>query len=240
MPLTTRDDRTHETDWGLPPDPTFRRRGAVVVAAVAVYASVIAVFTGLTVQIGGNPIPGIILISGLGLFDLMTVGSQVLRKVGAQPVAKGAEPRLENLVAGLVEKMGLRAPRLYVFDAAGSNGFVCRRRGPVMGVSRRALVELNRTELEGLIAQCLVRTHSSSLRLAPLACQARLFARALGPLVGPTVDLRAAAVTRYPPALIAVLDKCTPATGRYGPLYFAAEHPSHVPIPDRIAALSDL
>ena len=240
MPLTTRTDRTHETDWGLPPDLTFRRRGAVVVAAVAVYASVIAVFTGITLQIGGNPIPGMILISGLGLFDLMTVGSQVLRKVGAQPVAKGAEPRLENLVAGLVEKMGLRAPRLYLFDAPGPNGFVCRRRGPVIGVSRRALVELNRTELEGLIAQCLVRTHSSSLRLAPLACQARLFARSLGPLVGPTVDVRAAAVTRYPPGLIAVLDKCTPATGRYGPLYFAAEHPSHVPIPDRIAALSDL
>ena len=240
MPPTARTDRTHETDWGLPPDLTLRRRGAVVVVALAVYASVIAVFTGITVQIGGNPIPGIILISGLGLFDLMTVGSQILRKVDARPVADGAEPRLENLAAGLVEKMGIRAPRLYVFDAAGPNGFVCRRRGPVMGVSRRALAELNRTELEGLIAQCLVRTHSSSLRLAPLACQARLFARALGPLVGPTEDVRAAAVTHYPPALVSVLEKCAPATGRYGPLYFAAEHPSHVAIPDRIAALSDL
>lgn len=209
-------------------------------AAVVVYASVIATLTAITVLIGGNPIPGIILITGLGLFDLMTVGSQVLRKVDAKPVADGAEPRLENLVAGLVKKMGVRAPHLYVFDASGPNGFVCRRRGPVIGVSRRALVDLNRTELEGLIAQCLVRTHSSSLRLAPLACQARLFARALGPLVGPAEDVRAAAVTRYPPGLIAVLDKSAPATGRYGPLYFAAEHPSHVPISDRIAALSDL
>jgi hypothetical protein len=109
-----------------------------------------------------------------------------------------------------------------------------------MGVSKRAIAELNRTELEALIAHCLVRTHSPSLRLAPLACQTRLFARALGPLVGPTEDVRASAVTRYPPALISVLDKCAPASGRYGPLYFAAEHPSHVPIPARVAPLSDL
>ena len=240
MPLTDRPDSTHETDWGLPRDPNVRRRRAVVVVAVLVYATVILLFSGITLLIGGNPVAGIVLISGLGLFDLVTVGSQVLRKVEAKPVTEGAEVRLENLVAGLVSKMGLRAPRVYVYDAPGTNGFTCRRRGPVIGVSRRALTELNRTELEALIAHCLVRTHSPSLRLAPLACQARLFARALGPLVGPPEDVRAAAVTKYPPAVMAVLEKCVPATGRYGPLFFAAEHPSHVPIPERIAALSDL
>ena len=208
--------------------------------AVVAYASVIALFTGVTLMIGGNPVPGIVLITGLGLFDLVTVGSQILRKVAAKPVVQGTEPRLENLVAGLVTRMGLRAPRLYVYDAQGPNGFSCRWRGPAIGVSRRALTELNRTELEALIAHCLVRTHSPSLRLAPLACQARLFARALGPLVGPPEDVRASAVTRYPPALSTVLEKSAPATGRYGPLYFAAKHPSHMPIPDRIAALSDL
>ena len=237
MPLA---DRTHETDWGLPSDPDVRRRRAVAAAAVLVYLSVIAVFTGVTLGIGGNPVPGIILITGLGLFDLMTVGSQLLRRVSAQPVAAGGEPRFENLVAGLVKRMGIRAPRLYVFDAEGPNGFACRKRGPVVGVSRRALTELNRTELEALIAHCLVRTHAPSMRLAPLACQARLFARRMGPLVGPPVDVRASAVTRYPPGLISVLEKCAPATGRYGPLFFAAAHPSHAPIPVRIAALSDL
>jgi hypothetical protein len=233
-------DRTHETDWGLPQDPAVGRRRAVAAAAVVVYASIIAIFTVVTVQIGGNPLPGIILITGLGLFDLTTAGSQVLRRVSAQPVTAGAEPRFENLAAGLVERTGIRAPRLYVYDAQGPNGFACRRRGPVIGVSRRALAELNRTELEALIAHCLVRTHAPSMRLAPLACQARLFARAMGPLVGPPVDVRASAVTRYPPALISVLGKSAPATGRYGPLFFAAEHPSHAPVADRVAALSDL
>lgn len=237
MPTT---DRTHETDWGLPVDTGARRRRGVPAVAVAIYASVVMVFTGITLQIGGNPVPGIILIIGIGLFDLTTVGSQLLRKVQARPVAVGSEPRFENLVVGLVERMGIRSPRLYVYNAEGPNGFACRRRGPVMGVSRRAIAELNRTELEALIAHCLVRTHSPSLRLAPLACQARLFARALGPLVGPPEDVRASAVTRYPPALASVLAKCAPATGRYGPLFFAAEHPSHVPVTERIAALSDL
>jgi hypothetical protein len=240
VPPTGRADHTHETDWGLPRDPGVGRRRAVAFVAVLVYAGVIGLFTGITLLIGGNPLPGIILITGLGMLDLATVGSQVLRKVDAQPVKEGTEPRLENLAAGLVKKMELRAPRLYVYDARGPNGFACRRRGPVVGISRPALSELNRTELEALIAHCLVRTHSPSLRLAPLACQARLFARALGPLVGAPEDVRASAVTRYPPALITVLGKSTPATGRYGPLYFTADHPSHVPVPDRIAALSDL
>ena len=216
------------------------RRRAVAVAAVFAYAGVIAIFSALTLLIDGNPVPGIILIASLGILDLATVGSQLLRKVDAAPIEQGSEPRLENLAAGLVEKMGLKPPRLFVYEDARPNGFAARKPGPVVGVSRGALRELNRTELEALVAHCLVRTHSPSLRLARLACQARIFARALRPLVGPPQDVRAAAVTRYPPGLGGALKKCRPATGRYGPLYFVADHPSHAPVPDRIAALSDL
>jgi hypothetical protein len=209
-------------------------------AAFLVYAVVLTVFAVVTMGIGGNPWPGVMIISLLLLIDLSSVGSQVLRRLNAAAVRPGAEARFENLVAGLAERMGVRKPRLFVYDGEGINGFACRARGPVIGVSRPALERLNRTELEALTAHCLVRSHSPALRLAPLACQTKHFARALGPLVGPEEDVRAAAVTRYPPALTNVLESATPYRGRYGPLFFAADHPSHAPVGERVAAVSDL
>jgi hypothetical protein len=237
---SARRDTTHETDWGLPSNAQPRRRLVAVWFAVISYLGVLAVFAAVTVLIGGNPGPGIVIIMALLALDLTTVGSQVLRRLDARTIAPGTEERLENLVGGLVERMGVRRPRLFLYEGRGVNGFACRVRGPAIGVSRAALTALNRTELEALVAHCLVRTHSPTLRLAPLAAQTRFFARALGPLVGHAEDVRAAAVTRYPPALMSLLERAIPQTGRYGPFFFASDHPSHVGPDERIAALRDL
>jgi hypothetical protein len=227
-------------DWGAADlekkgsAPAVRTGAAVLLVAVAAM--------GASALLVGGPAWGI----GAGLMSalaaLVWVGSQgrlALRSVGARPLPLGEAPRLENLTRGLAADLGARAPRLLTFDG-GPNALVCRAGGPALGVSRTLIDELSRTELEAVVAHCLVRLRPDRLLAATLAV-------ALGPLAPTTPpewvladDLRAAALVRFPPALAAAIAKAAPQTGRFRLFWFVSAEPGGPSPEERRHALLDL
>ena len=192
---------------------------------------------------------------GIGLLGVMAVnivlvvaffmwannqGLLALRASGAKRLAEDGEPRLWNIVTGLASDMKVTRPALYVVPGGGPNAMVCRARGDAFAVTRSLLDTYTRTELEAVVAHCLVRLRSVDLDRAALGV-------ALGPLgsrgippVGLHDDVAAASVTRYPPALAAAIEKAEPRSGRYAPFWFVASGSSHRSGSERAAALRDL
>jgi hypothetical protein len=64
--------------------------------------------------------------------------------------------------------------------------------------------------------------------------------RSVAPPVGYDDDVRAVALTRYPPALAKALHKMQPTSPRFGPMWMIASDDVHRPVGERIAALGDL
>jgi hypothetical protein len=160
----------------------------------------------------------------------------------AQAVAiRGAdEPRLTNIATGLARDLGVRVPRLFVVAHPGPNAMIALAGEPAIGLTHSALTGLSRTELEAVVAHCLIRLNGPGLRRSVAAAVMGPLARPLTPVVTPADDARAAALTRYPPALAAAIEKSTPRYGRYGSLWFVSDEPWHSAAHDRVAALEDL
>jgi hypothetical protein len=128
------------------------------------------------------------------------------------------------------------APRLYVSDAAGANAFVVP--GAIV-VTDQLVAGYARTELEAVVAHCLVRLRDGGLGWGMASAAAGGVAGVV-PRVDPRLDARAAAVTRYPPALASAIRKAAPARGRTAQLWFVANGPSHAPAEERASELLDL
>jgi hypothetical protein len=162
-----------------------------------------------------------------------------MRLSRAEPVAEEEWPRLLNLATGLAHRAGSPVPELWVTSEGGRNAFVSRTRGrDRVAVSRELLEMGSRTELEAVLAHCVGR-----LRGGRLAAEALVSAWGWLPLCPPIVgtgdDVRAAELTRYPPALATALS----AAGPPGPLpafWFAADAPTHESRARRLALLADL
>jgi len=180
----------------------------------------------------------------------------VIRSVGAQALEDGREPRLANLAAGLARDLDAEPPHLYLVASGGPNALVVRSSGSAVALTQSLLEVYTRTELEAVIAHCLVRLRDRrrmrrmGLAVAlgrparpPLGRPARPFrSPALGnpEPVGLEDDLAAVSVTGYPPALASAILKAEPAGGRFAPLWFVGTDPSR-PAPERrVAELSDL
>lgn len=125
-------------------------------------------------------------------------------------------------------------PRVYLIEGA-RNAFACVPGHPSIAVSRMLVQEFSRTELEAVVAACLERLSSGAARAA---ARAAAFGTG-GGWIGVADDVRTCAITRYPPALSAALSKCEPYRGRFAPFYLVAEHPSHQPVAQRVAALAE-
>jgi hypothetical protein len=129
---------------------------------------------------------------------------------------------------------------LFVIPDDVPNAMVCRAKGPALAVTRGLLDDFTRTELEAVIAHCMVRLLSTDVERASMAlAQGPLGTRSI-PRVGYEDDVRAAAVTRYPPALADAVEKAKPMKGRYAPFWFVADDRSHRPAQERAAAIRDL
>ena len=133
------------------------------------------------------------------------------------------DTRAQNLLDGLVERARIPRPQLHVYRGA-PNALVAPGRQPAVAISDGALTELARTELEALLAHCVVRI-ASARRTDP---------------VGYDDDVRAAALTRYPPGLAKALEKLTVRSGSGAHWFTAADSPSHRAVAERIAALNEL
>ncbi len=184
-------------------------------------------------------------------------GTWVLRSVGARALEGGREPRLANLATGLARDLDTEAPRLYLISSGGPNALVVRASGSALAMATPMLERYTRTELEAVVAHCLVRLRDRrrmrrrevSVALAlharsplGLSARSRLGSPAGGSLGPPGLedDLATVSLTGYPPGLASAISKAEPARGRFAPLWFVSEAPWQLPPERRVAELSDI
>lgn len=228
-------------DWEVP-EAGYPARDRVALLALiwvpaVLVALVVAVFTGRWWA-------GVALVILWGLKTLAEArwtDRVMLRRLGAGMLDRHDAPRLENLAAGIASDLGVDPPTLYLLREGGPNALVASGgKSGVLAVRKALLDTFTRTELEAVVAHCLVRLHSQGFVYSNLAARWSDLGAGLAPQVGISDDVRAAALTRYPPALAAAISKCDPQVARYAPLWFVADAPSHVPAERRVEALEDL
>ena len=234
-----RSERSGLTAWGLSARPNrgVHLRIAALWAGVLLGASLAAAV--LFSWRVGLAVAGVVVVAATaGPFVLLR---RLERRFDGVVTAAGSEPRLENLVRGLSDDHRLVTPRVVVLEDAPPNAFVWRPLfgTAVLAISRSYLEALSRTELEGVVAHCLVRIDSSDARAATMAALLGPIGARVAPMVGAFDDLGAASLTRFPPGLASAIGKAVPARAS-APLWFVSDGPSHRTAAIRIEELADL
>ena len=167
-------------------------------------------------------------------------------------VGEPGEARLANLVEGLAPGAGVARPACFLVDDAAPNALAAGRdaRSGCIVATTGLLDLLSRMELEGVVAQCLVRIRDGDVAAPTIALA--LGRRGNGP--APETDGRsfpadraAVALTRYPPGLASALRHLASDPGAVpaaasellGPLWLVPPG-SSVALQQRIAALEEL
>lgn len=201
-----------------------KRRASVIVAGFA-----LAVFAGIAVLafLVGAGVVGLafalVAAVALALAAYRKSDGLVLSMTGARPADPVAYARLHNLVEGLCITAGLPKPAVQVIDDDALNACAIGRgpRTASIAVTTGLLSKMNRIELEGVLAHelCHVKNHDvlvstlAAAMLGPVALVfpvppvARLLRVATGAGREELADLTGVTLTRYPPGLIAGLEK---------------------------------
>lgn len=177
-------------------------------------AVVLGAVLGLTVGWIAGVVVFVVLAAALGSWALLAGDRLVERRLsgaGARPADAVGEARLINLVEGLVTGAGVGLPRLVVVDSPGLNAMIAgsdSRRG-VMAVTSGLLAELDRMELEAVVASQLWRLRHGETRPATVLAATFGLGRslALDTDLDNRTDQGAVSLTRYPPGLAAALEK---------------------------------
>lgn len=171
-----------------------------------------------------------------------------LAKSGAEPAPAEGFSRYHNVVEGLCVAAGLPKPELYVVRDPALNAFAVGRdpQHGAVAVTTGLLERLSRIELEGVVAQQLSHIRNQDTSLAALAV---VIGTVAPPLVGLVVsgdreslaDETGVRLTRYPPGLIAALEKLRADRAEVASIRPATAHlwiePPGVALDGRIAAL---
>ena len=226
-------------DWdydGAPGRRDRTRAGIAIVAGVAVAGAVLAWLALEAIGVAAFAA----LFSGAIIWTVSNSGRGMLRREKAVRVKPGTSPRLENVVAGLAQKTKHSTPEVWLIQDDAPNALVCFTRRPAFAVTSGLVDAYTRTELEAVVAHCFVRLAATSTPLARTMLALSTISPAFGVPVGDVDDVRAAAVTRYPPALATAVTKASPRSGRGASFWFVADDAMHVPPAERSAALLDL
>jgi heat shock protein HtpX len=228
---------------------------------VALSAGLPAVVLGLVTLLAAGPIAGAIVLvvvtAAIVAWIRLSADRRMLAAIGGRDADPVSEARLFNLVEGLSIGAGLRQPRLRVIDSPGLNAMAggTTPAKAVLGVTSGLLAELDRIELEAVVAEELVRIRRSDTGPATLLAATFGLGRRLAvpPDRDTAADLGAVGLTRYPPALAAALEKldakgCAVAGQSAGvadlwladPTSGAAPGRGRTPLPERIEALREL
>lgn len=228
-------------DWGVP-DPGYPAKDRLaLIALIVVPALLIALVVALLTGWWSLAAVLLALWAAKTFAEAKLKDVVMLRKLDARPLRTEEGARVRNISAGLAGDLGVPAPQLLVIPEGGPNALVrAGGSGGIVAVTSSLLEDYTRTELEAVLAHCLTRLHGPDFLYSSLAARWSDLGAGLAPRVGPGHDARAVAVTRYPPALAAALQKADGKIPRYAPLWFVAEAPSHEPVAERIAAVSDL
>ena len=213
---------------GLPDDLTAqiaanKRRATALLAGAATLVFVLV--WALTAAAGAGlvgVVVGAVLAGGVSAAAWTRSESLVLSLARARPADETAHARLHNLVEGLCAAAGVPKPALFIVESERPDAFAVGR-GPrhASVVCTAGLTDkLTRMELEGVIAQelshvknydILPATLAVSLLGVPGALVAPLRTAVLPRLLGAhreaVGDVSGVALTRYPPGLIAALEK---------------------------------
>lgn len=191
------------------------------VAPIALAASVI-VWAALALA-NVSPLVAIAPAAAAGLLIATLFWSRAsqsaLRALRARPLAPGDHPRLENLIEGLCTTHGFDRPSVHVVETPAINAAsVGLRRTPAhLVVTRGALSSLDRLELEAVVARQLCEMRRGVARSTVLASisripgagpfTARLWSRSGGFNTATEIDVEAARLISFPPALASALKK---------------------------------
>ena len=231
--------RTALPDWDYDGAPGLRDRtrpGIAIVAGIAVVGAVIAWLVLGPIGVAAFAA----LFSGAIVWTVSNSGRGMLRREKALRLVPGSSPRLENVVEGLAQTTKLPAPEVWLIEDEAPNALVCFTRRPAIAVTSGLVESYTRTELEAVIAHCFVRLAATATPLQRTMLALSAISSAFGVPVGDVDDVRAAAVTRYPPALASAVTKASPRTGRGASFWFVADDAMHVPPAERSKALLDL
>jgi heat shock protein HtpX len=232
---------------------------AVRVAApfVAVPAIVVGVVVGLTAGAVFGAVAFVVVGAGLAAW-VRTAGDRlVLARLGGRDADPRQDSRLCNLIEGLSIGAGVHQPRLRVIESRGLNAMAAGTSPAraVLGVTSGLLAELDRIELEAVLAEELVQIRRNET--LPGTVLAATFGLGRGRAYPADRDVQAdqaaVALTRYPPALAAALEKIeakgaeVPGQSSYMALLWLAdpgggEAPGRgrLPLLDRVEALREL
>ncbi len=197
---------------------TRRALGVGVVAAV-----VLGVVAGLLVSWWAGLLVAVVLAAAWWLWVRSLLAAALDRAVeasGAVAVEPADVPSLHNALDGVSVLAGVPLPSLHRIDVQAANAFCAAGAEDAAVVVTAGLLEgLRPTELEVVAAELLCRVRDGSARVGTLAaglptwlCQLcglgpRSLAAVIGDQRATRADLEALSITRYPPALISVLDR---------------------------------
>lgn len=189
-----------------------RQRAVVLVTVASVPPGIIL---GLVFWVALGWVAGVaaFVVVTLGVAAVMwgTAEPRARRALGGVPADPRGHARLLNLVDALCATVGIGHPDVKVRDDPGLNAAVCGRswRTATLVVTQGLLDDLNRIELEGVVAQQLTRIRSDDMLPGTVAVATLgIGATWLSPDEPVTAMDRAAVnFTRYPPGLVAALEK---------------------------------
>lgn len=232
-----------------------------ILAFVALIAGLPAVVLGLVTLLAAGPIAGavvfVVVAAAIVAWIRLTADRRLLVAIGGRDADPIIDARLFNLVEGLSIGAGLRQPRLRVIDSTGLNALAggTTSTKAILGVTSGLLAELDRVELEAVVAEELVRIRRSDT--GPVTLLAATFGvgrrLAVAADSDTAADLGAVGLTRYPPALASALEKldakgCAVAGQSAAiadlwladPTSAAGPRRGRTPLPERIEALREL
>jgi heat shock protein HtpX len=242
------------------------RRARRLTSEATVLPLVLGLLVGLLL---GGPIVALLLGAVLGAATWWWVSNagpaHVRRAIGGRRADPVTDARLFNLVDGLCTAAGVPRPELLVIDDPAPNALAYGL-GPKhasLAVTTGLLERLALVELEGVLARELARIKHHDTRPATVAVPLLPLVGRIGPLRervatmadggGATLaDANGVALTRYPPGLVAALERLRTdgsqvRAGSDATAHLWVEPPSgdapthpHPPLEERIAALREL
>ncbi len=236
--------------------PTARATTVVVL-----FAALPALILGAISWAAGGVVAGLVVLAVVAVVAAIWARFGGERRVLAAIRGRDADPtehaRLVNLVEGLSIGAGLRQPRLLVLDGPGLNA-IAAGTGPnraVLGVTSALLSELDRVELEAVLAEELMQIRRRETVPGTVLAATFGLGRAVALPADRDVmsDQAALTLTRYPPALASALEKLdakgasiSGQPGYMSHLWLADPNSpprrgrGRLPLPERIEALREL
>ena len=212
-------------------------------AAIVLVVTVISLIIGLAVSqwlvVG---LVGLVVSLIFVMSMMRSIESSLLDRLDYVVANDHDHARLINVVDGLCVVSGDRRPHLYVINDSYPVAFAITSPNGVANVfvSDGLLAEMERVEIEAVMAHVLWRLRSGNIALTCylIALSSRLSKVGLGKLAAGVIarlsedkillwsDISACQATRYPPGLISALQKCNRAhhlnlESTIGPLLFA-------------------